>query len=143
MHNNFYRERISGAPFQANNQRRIITGPKSNQGTGTFKAEFFGLPNKDAPGRKMKEIDPLSRIPIMPIIQPLQLTFTATNKQRDKLLEDLGNWRINSKASLIFGATQPTFCLRFDDVGNFAYISIRRHVPLPRGANLPHENNFN
>ena len=120
MHNNFYRERISGAPASQNNQRRVIAGPRSSQGTGTFKAEFFGIPNKDHQDRKkIKDIDPLCRIPIMPMIQPLQLTFTATNKFRDKLLENLGNWRINSKASMIFGAVEPTFCLRFDNVGSF------------------------
>lgn len=120
MHNNFYRERIQGAPGQQGQNRRIIAGPKSNQGTGTFKADYFGLPPRSDERRKLvKDIDPLSRISIFPIIQPLQLTFTSANKFREKLIENLANWRILARASVISGSTDQTFTLRFDDIGGF------------------------
>lgn len=65
-------------------------------------------------------IDALSMVQVMPPISPLQISFTAVGRKRDKLLNNFSHCRIDSKSRVIKGAGEATVTFAFDDVSTYA-----------------------
>ena len=120
---NYFCDKISkGAPSAKGNLRRATASSSDDSRKKTFKKHFFGMPTSKSDPRynAILNLDPLARRQILPPIAPLSLTFSATGKNRNTLLDNLENWQITKRAKVICGSDDATFTYAFDDVGTWA-----------------------
>ena len=120
---NYFADKITkGAPASKGNLRKATASSNDDSRKKTFKHHYFGIPKtKDDPKYDViMNLDPLAKRQILPVTAPLQLTFSATGKQRNQLLDNLENWHITRRARVICGSDDATFTYAFDDVGTYA-----------------------
>ena len=118
---NYFAEKIEpGAPTRPDTHRRVKTSSRSENRRA--KIHYFGIP-KDKTCERYSTIinlDTVAKKQIQPVIAPLMLSFTATGKKRDTLLENLENWDILKNSKIICGADDATFAIGCDDVVTYA-----------------------